>query len=87
MASFKAKLRVLQELFAENHREALCPPPPSGARVIRASERSERSKRSEFFRIYGKNLSIRGSARPDPFTLFKGSVSPSNEYPLYFFLG
>ena len=36
MASFKAKFPVLQELFAKNHRGALCPPPPpppSGARV------------------------------------------------------
>ena len=32
MVSFKAKLPVLQELFAKNHRGALCPP-PSGARV------------------------------------------------------
>ena len=32
MASFKAKFPVLQELFAKNHRGALCPP-PSGARV------------------------------------------------------
>ena len=33
MAGFKAKFPVLQELFAKNHRGALCPPPPSGARV------------------------------------------------------
>ena len=30
MASFKAKFPVLQELFAKNHRGALCPPPPAG---------------------------------------------------------
>ena len=30
MASFKAKFPVLQELFAKNHRGALCPPPPVG---------------------------------------------------------
>ena len=33
MASFKAKFPALQELFLKNHRGALCPPPPSGARV------------------------------------------------------
>ena len=33
MASFKAIFPVLQELFAKNHRGALCPPPPSAARV------------------------------------------------------
>ena len=38
MASFKAKLTVLQELFAKNHRGPFAPPPPpSGARVINDS--------------------------------------------------
>ena len=49
MASFKAKFPVLQELFAKNHRGALCPPPAGRGLSNEAVYFQENSLRIQFF--------------------------------------